>query len=439
MSETNIAIEPTPLDRLAGVGVSAFAPQPAEVETRASLGRALSVTHSPAPAHPPVPGVELEVRGDLDETAAEWCAFETAAECTAFQSFGWLSKWQRHIGAARGVQPAIVLVRGVDGRLLLILPLAVEKRGLVRRLRWLGSELCDYNGPLVSAEGRALLAPDRFPRLWGDVVRLLRGDRRFRFDLVDLQKMPERIGEHAHPFLALDLFAHASGAYLADLGSDWETFYAAKRSSATRRRERRQLKHLAEHGDVRFVDVEGTEDVRRTIETLFIQKGQSFARKGVEDLFARPGYRDFYLDIATDPQTRALAHVSRLDVGSTTLAANLGLRLNSRYYLVLSSYQEGKLSRFGPGRAHLHELLRCTIERGFRQFDFTIGDEPYKHDWCDHEIRLYDHLSAVTLRGWPAVAGTTAFRRAKRLVKQNPALWHAFNKARTFAASIVSR
>ena len=108
--------------------------------------------------------------------------------------------------------------------------------------------------------------------------------------------------------------------------------------------------------------------------------------------------------IATDPRLRGLTHMSRLDVGATAAAANLGLRFRDCYYLILSSYHDGEFSRFGPGRAHLHELLRHAIEHGFRSFDFTIGDEPYKRDWCDTELRLYDYLAAVTLRGRLVVA-----------------------------------
>ena len=33
-----------------------------------------------------------------------------------------------------------------------------------------------------------------------------------------------------------------------------------------------------------------------------------------------------------------------------------------------------------------------AIDRGFRVFDFTIGDERYKRDWCDTEIKLYDTI-----------------------------------------------
>src|SRR6185295_1319791 len=218
---------------------------------------------------------------------------------------------------------------------------------------------------------------------------LLRSDRRLRFDLIDLQKMPEQIGAQRNPFLDLPVLAHPSGAYVATLGSDWDEFYAAKRSSSTRKRERRQFKHLAEHGEIRFVDVEERDDIARTLDTLLDQKSRAFARMGVRNMFARPGYREFYLDVATDLNVRALP-----------AAANLGLRFRNSYYLVLSSYHDGEIARFGPGRAHLHELLRRAIERGFERFDFTVGDEPYKLDWSDTELRLHDYLAGASLRGW---------------------------------------
>ena len=104
------------------------------------------------------------------------------------------------------------------------------------------------------------------------------------------------------------------------------------------------------------------------------------------------------------------------------VAASVGLRYRGCYYLILSSYDGGELSRFGPGRAHLHELLRHAIAQGIECFDFTVGDEPYKRDWSDTDINVYDHLMAVNLRGH-LVAGLTAqFRRVKRCIKQSPSL-----------------
>jgi len=372
--------------------------------------------------------IVLELNGDLAAVEREWKAFESVADCTAFQSFDWLAKWQQHIGARGGGVPAIVIGRDEDGRLLFILQLAIETRGPVRRLTWLGSDVCDYNAPLIAQHFSDYVCPERFVRLWRDIVRLLRAVPRFRFDLVDLQKMPETVGGQRNPFLDIKVRANPSGAYVATLGDNWDSYYAARRSSATRKKERRQLKHLAEHGDVRFIELRERGDIESTLATLISQKSRAFARMGVEDLFARPGYRAFYLDIAGD--RGALTHVSRLDVGAVTAAVNLGLTFRDCYYLVLSSYHDGEISRFGPGRAHLHELIRNAIERGYRRFDFTIGDEPYKRDWSDIEVRLCDHLDAVPLRGMMAVAMTTAYRRTKRFIKQTPALWRAYSKVR---------
>jgi len=83
--------------------------------------------------------------------------------------------------------------------------------------------------------------------------------------------------------------------------------------------------------------------------------------------------------------------------------------------------------------------LRHAMERGFNKFDFTIGDEPYKRDWSDIVVRLYDHLEAVTLRGAAVVAMTTGYRRTKRFIKQTPALWHAYSKLRGMAAAFGRR
>jgi len=378
-------------------------------------------------------GIVVRIASDLDEVKQYWTVFERRADRTVFQSFDWLAALQRTIGASQGTIPAIVLGRDTDGTLLFILPLAVETHGTLRRLTWLGSQLCDYNAPLLAGEFSARVSAERFLLAWRDALGRMRAEPRWRFDLVDLQKMPETIGGQRNPFLDLPVLPHPSGAYVATLDNDWETFYAGKRSSATRKRERRQFKHLAEHGEIRFVTAVDHADRERTITTLIDQKSQAFARMGVENLFARPGRRDFLLAIATEPALREVVHVSRLDIGGAMIATGVGLKFRDCYYLILSSYDGGELARLGPGRAHLHELLRHAIDSGLACFDFTVGDEPYKHDWADIELRLHDHLAAVSLRGWLVTAGTTAFRRTKRMIKQSPTFWRVFTKVRAIA------
>ena len=167
-------------------------------------------------------GIEITVHHQLDAVEPEWRQFEQSADCTAFQTFDWLSAWCRHIGVLTRTQPAIVVGRR-DGATLFILPLGVTP-GAVRRLTWLGSDLCDYNGPLLANAMTSQVAPDQFRDLWREIRRQLQSDSRTRHDLVELTKMPEQVGAQANPFLALSAGLNPSNAYVADLFGTWTEY-----------------------------------------------------------------------------------------------------------------------------------------------------------------------------------------------------------------------
>ena len=374
------------------------------------------------------PAIDIAIHHRLDDVEQTWRLLEQTADCTAFQSFDWLAVWCRHVGPLLRTQPAIVVGRH-GNETLFILPLAVTP-GAVRRLTWLGSDLCDYNGPLLAKACASQLTGERFTELWREICRRLQSDARTRHDLVELTKMPERVGEQANPFLALAAGLNPSNAYIADLFGTWTEFYETKRSSGTRRRDRTKLKRLGEMGEVRFVTPQDRGEIARSVDLLMQQKARSFARMGVANMFARPGWAEFFAAVATDERMRGLVHVSRLDVGSVWSAINLGLVFRDTYSHVLASYDDGETSRFGPGAAHLRDLLRYSIEHGLKHFDFTIGDERYKREWSDHTIMLYDHVAAASVRGWAAAAMVHGHRRMKRFIKQNEALWSLFSRAR---------
>jgi CelD/BcsL family acetyltransferase involved in cellulose biosynthesis len=393
-----------------------------------------------APTLSPSTGeIGLNVHENLPELETEWRAFEAYADGTVFQSFDWLSTWQRHIGALDGTMPAIVVGRDTAGKLLFLFPLSIRPGGIARRLEWLGSDLCDYNAPLLAPEFSDQFDRSHFTALWDAMIQALQNNPRLRFDFISLAKMPELVGEQRNPMLYLPVTMNPSGAYLAHLSGDWETFYSTKRSSATRRRDRTKRKRLSEIGLVKLVNPEHSGDTERMLETLMAQKARQFARMGVANLFGRPGHAAFYRALATNPATRHLVHVSSLNVGDIPAAINLGLTYGGRYYHLLASYDEGAVSRFGPGAAHLHDLLQYAITHGFKVFDFTIGDERYKRDWCDTEVKLYDAISAATWRGSLAATPAVAMQRLKRWIKQTPALWSLFSRAREIIGSMRRR
>jgi CelD/BcsL family acetyltransferase involved in cellulose biosynthesis len=377
--------------------------------------------------------VELSLHHDLASIESDWRAFEATADCTVFQTFDWLSTWLRNVGVHEGCKPAVVIGR-YEGTILFLMPFALEGSAGLRKITWLGSYLCNYNGPVLIRDFSRRVSSPQFIQLWQDIQSLLR--RQLGHDIVDLEKMPITIGEQANPFCAMRVTPHVNDAYMTVVGGDWEAYYAAKRSSSSRKTDRKKRKRLADHGETRFITAASRDDVLRSVDALIDEKRRSYAKLGVANMFDWPGYRDFFIDLATGVQSARLTHVSRVDVGEMTAAANFGLTYRGRYYYILAGYDDGELARFGPGAMQLQDVMRYAADNNCPLFDFTIGDEQYKREWCDVEIGLCDYVSPASWRGSLVAATTVPFRQIKRWIKRNPTAWAMVRKARSMLGAL---
>lgn len=381
------------------------------------------------------PELLLSVHDDFETLRSVWTALEAEADCTAFQTYAWLSTWHRHIGAKQGVEPAVVVGwdRASESEPLFIFPLGLKRGLLGTRLVWLGGEFCDYQAPILAPHFSKSVRGDQFRTLWAEVRAALP-----EHDIVELDRLPEMVGGQANPFLALgNTTQHASSAHMTRLKPSWAEYYGEKRSSGSKKRDKQKRRKLEEFGAVTLVTPEDPAEIAASVEALIEQKTATFNRMGVANPFDRPGVRDFYMDLATNAETRGLVHVCHLDVGGKIAAANWSVSFGGRYHYVLASYAENEdFAKRGPGMIQLMEIMRHATETGHTEFDFTIGDEAYKDDWCEVEIRLHDHLEAVTVRGWLALFPAVLHRRAKRFIKQTPVLWEAFTRLRAAAGSL---
>ena len=385
-----------------------------------------------------LPVVTFAIHRDLAEVAGQWRAFEAVADCTAFQTYAWHAAWQEHVGDLTGVRPAIV-VGSTAGRTAFIMPFAVELGRLAGSLVWHASELCDYNAPLLATDFAHYVEPGAFPNLFARILAAIAVEPGFATDAVSLIKMPETVGAQRNPFVELGTTINPSGAYLTRLTGTWDDFYKERRSAETRRRDRNKRKRLSDLGALRYATLADPAAADTALTTLFRQKSAAFARMGVPDIFARPGHAAFFRAIAADPANRDFVHVSRLDVGDTPAAINLALVFNGSYYHVLASYDPGPVSRFGPGVAHLHEMIAYAIGRGCTTFDFTIGDEPYKREWSDTTLVLHDWRAATTWRGAAVTFPAKAWARIKRTIKQTPFQWDLVVRTRGTVARLTGR
>jgi CelD/BcsL family acetyltransferase involved in cellulose biosynthesis len=371
------------------------------------------------------PAVLLSVHDEFSSVEAIWRQFEKTADCFAFQTFDFLSTWYEHIGSRAQIDVQIVVAWGTSAKPLMILPLGIEKRGAVRKLIWLGNDINDYNAPLLAPNFADHVPPGEFAALWTDIQPVLSPH-----DFVELMRQPAMVEGQANPFLELDTQLNASGAHITILGNDFDAYYERKRSKKAKRTFLRNRRKLEELGETTYVHPETRQDIEASIDRLVTLKSDALNAMGAHDFLAQPGYVAFYKALALQSNSGGLAHVSHMEIAGDYVAGNWGLVHKKRFYYLLVSYDALKFGRYTPGVQALVETMRWAVDEGITVFDFTIGDERYKDEWCEISIYLHDHLTAKTLRGSVFLLLTRLVLALKRKIKQTPILWENFIKLR---------
>lgn len=380
-----------------------------------------------APGGTDAPDFRIEVAESPEEIESSWLAFEREAVSHVFQTFAWTRSWCRTVGAVSGVLPRILTGRDGSGRLLFILPMGIRKTFGARVAGWLGGKQADYHGGLFDRRTLESLAnePAIFTAFLACVLAAL-GE----VDLLHLVRQPAMLEGIANPFLALPSCLNANGAHATLLTPDWERYYETRRSSGWRRTDRKKERELAARGTVDLLVADNEPAADRLLTTLMEQKRQGLARLGVPDMFAAEGVAEFYRDLARSSLDGGPVELAALTCGGDVAAASYGLRHRGTYYYVLHSYDLGDFAGLSPGRQLMYRLMQREFEMGSTLFDFTIGDEDYKSQWCEITTGLWDSDLAFTPRGTVLARGYRVAEAGKRRIKNDPALWEKAVAAR---------
>ena len=144
------------------------------------------------------------------------------------------------------------------------------------------------------------------------------------------------------------------------------------------------------------------------------QKSHQYLNKGLWDMFSFSEYKTFYEKLSNIPNDYLIIHVSKLSVGETIIASHVGIIDKKIFYYLMPAYEKGNWGKYSPGRLLLEHLIEWSIQNKLKVFDFTIGDELYKKDWCDTEPKLFETLEAVKTKG----KIYTLAQRTKQSIKQ---------------------
>jgi len=380
---------------------------------------------------------ELDLVRAIQPIEAAWRAFEPDALGHVFQTVEFVRGWLDTVGAERGIQPLFVVGRDRHGRMLCILPFGVRRIVGGRRIEWLGGEHADYHCGLFDRDflRRLAAAPERAAKFVASVVDILGGEA----DVLHFHRQPAVIDDVSNPFARYRPLRHATSSHETLLGPCWNSYYRAKRNSSSRRHDRAKLRNLEAIGPVRFIDVTGAEDADRVMAALFEQKTQTLSEHGAAGFFASDAVKAFYTALARQPYPNGVSHVAALECNGEIVATNWGLVRGNRYYYVMHSFTDGAAARFSPGRHLMLHLMEWCTGHGVEVFDFTIGDEAFKDQWCESNAPLYDSVAALSLFGLPGALVLRSGKPIKRMVKASPVMHAVAQRVRRHLSSGPTR
>lgn len=361
---------------------------------------------------------KITVYHSFDDVESLWRSIEKTGDCFAFQTYDWLNNWYKFIGKFSRLEPCIVVVESSEGQTLILLPLGIQRRRFVSCLVWLGGEITDYHGPLLNKDYSNNLLTVPFDQLWSDIRTRLPPH-----SAVDFQKQPEFISKQKNPFVCLQCTPHSSSAHFTKLFGPIDSFIKSKRSSRWYQGLRRKQRRLQDLGELEFIVASKGKDIDRLLPEMISQKAMSYKEMGVVNIFDNQEYIDFFYHMTRRYNDNSFVILFALTLNDQTLATHWGLLYKKRLYHLFPTYVHNELARYSPGTILFRNVFEWGIEHGIEISDFTVGDEPYKYDWRDEELRLYDHLKATTPLGLLYVAPRKLLRLCKRRIKQTPMLF----------------
>src|SRR3954447_13680614 len=203
-------------------------------------------------------------------------------------------------------------------------------------------------------------------------------------------------------------------------------------SNSFRRRLKGKERKLQALPGYRYYVATETADIKRLLDAFFILKPLRMAEQKLPNVFADPGIEGFVRDACLAPLADGshAIQIHALECDDEVIALFAGVADGQRFSMMFNTYTMSGNARYSPGLILMRDIVDAYAARGYASLDLGIGSDDYKRLFCKDDEPIFDSFVPLTLRGTAAAAGVSAFARAKRLVKHNPALMQMAQRIR---------
>lgn len=359
----------------------------------------------------------VEVHEGQDKTDVAQAIDQLAGRAisTPFQRRAWMDSWQRWIGEPQG-KTQIDVIGYRAGAAVLVLPLSLHSGRGIRHISWRADDLNDYCGPIADPEILQSLTQSEARTLVQQTAKAVGGA-----DVAYLQKQPRRYGTVPNPFVSATSIKYHANVHATHLGTTWEAYYHSKRSAKTRRRLKEKLNALSKRGAITIRFSEDPAEAAGLIGKCLDMKNAQLRQRGHWNHLSSSGATAHVTNYFAD-HCREKTWVAALFLNGTPSAISFGFRDPEMWLLYQIAREDDAHSSLSPGTHLLMFIMRHCCEKGVKVFDFSLGDEAYKKDWCEETSALMTDIYPLSLRGSAASLGLRMEAHIHNFIVSRPVL-----------------
>ncbi len=360
----------------------------------------------------------LHVLDNPQPIEAEWRRLETQEKNSLHQGFDWCLAWtQAH-------KSELAILQGVAENLThLILPLEIVAEKGVKIARFPGDRFNNLNSGLFAN----LAEPDT--EELQNFVHAVRTALKDKVDLIVLDNIPLAWRGTRHPLRGLATTENQNRSFQLPLLVDFEATIAQLNAKSRRKKFRSSSRKLEVIGGYDHICPESSAEKHALLDLFFHQKSERLAQFGLPDVFQPEDVRQFFHRLLDVPAAGLDTPLSLLAIrlrgehqGHVAAIAGLS-RKGDHVICQFSSIDESICPEASPGELLFWLTIEQSCREGAAVFDFGVGDQPYKRNWCTQETVQHDILLPLTWKGSllrPLMMGLT---RGKAMIKRNPHLY----------------
>ena len=384
--------------------------------TASGDGKTFAATAAPHQA----PAVVATVQSASAEAIASYGDFSRTAPHAPPQSALWIRHWIDNLRP-----DALIAWLKTGEQPLLAMALEVERSGPFKVARFMGGRHANGNFPPFAQTSDSPLAAADLSRLF-DAIKRARPD----IDLIALQRLQPDLDGLVNPLSALPSFQSPNLSLAVDLSGGFEEVLERTSGKRKRKKHRSQARKFETAGGFSRIEARSADETRRLLEAFLAMKEQRFRKMGIANVFGDPRVRAFFHALfaeALDEEKPSFV-LHGLEVAGKLRAVTGSSHAPRRLVCEFGAILEDELSSASPGDFLFFDNIQEACEQGNAVYDFAVGDEPYKRQWCDIEILHRDAMVPLTLKGRALASSLHQGARVKAFIKNSPTIWK-FTKA----------